>query len=55
MPTFFNGNYKEHLINMTKFWILSLIAITSFGCIDNKIEKEVEESCPKLAGKGLGQ
>lgn len=40
---------------MTKFWILTLIAITLFGCNDNKIEKEAEEKFPKLTGKYLGQ
>ena len=40
---------------MTKFWILTLIAITLFGCNDNKIEKEAEENPPKLTGKYLGQ
>lgn len=30
-------------ISMTRNWIRILIAITLFGCYDNKIEKEAEE------------
>jgi Tol biopolymer transport system component len=41
--------------DMTKYWILILIIIVSFGCHNNKIEKETEENFPKLTGKYLGQ
>ncbi len=40
---------------MVKYLISILIIIVSFGCHNNKIEKEAEENFPKLTGKYLGQ